>query len=99
MIEQIYTYFTIEMIYIWLNLGVLPFWFVLIVFPRSKICSVFTTSILSSSFPLIFIAFEVIKYSAKSKPSNNLKFLSLVVIFNSASKLDPISLLALFSSI
>ena len=41
----------------------------------------------------------MIKYSAKFKPSNNLKFSLFVVILISASKLDPIILLDLFSSI
>jgi len=62
---------------------------------------VFLTSILIffcvSNF--IFLAFEVIKYSAKSKPSSKSKFLLSAVILISASKLEPISLLALFSSI
>ena len=61
----------------------------------------FVTSMFNSSLflPLTFSALEVIKYSAKSISSNNLKFFSLVIIFNSASKLEPISLLDLFSSI
>ena len=62
---------------------------------------VFVTLIVNSFLFLLlnFSAFDVIKYSAKSKPSNNSKFLLSVVIFSSASKLEPISLLALFSSI
>ena len=50
---------------------------------------VFLTSIFKSSwFSLLFFsAFEVIKYSAKSNPSNKSKFLDPVVIFNSASRL------------
>ena len=62
---------------------------------------VLITLIVNSSLFLLlnFSAFDVIKYSAKSKPSNNSKFLLSVVIFSSASKLEPISLLALFSSI
>ena len=62
---------------------------------------VFLTLIVNSSLSLLlnFSAFDVIKYSAKSKPSSNSKFLLSTVIFSSASKLEPISLLALFSSI
>ena len=39
------------------------------------------------------------KYSAKSIPSSKSKFLLLILILISASKLEPISLLDLFSSI
>ena len=51
---------------------------------------------LSDSF---FSAFETIKYSAKSKLLNNSNFSFLALILISASKLEPISLLILFSSI
>ena len=58
----------------------------------------FMLSFFWSSF-FIFSAFEVIKYSAKFKLFSNSKSSLLVVILISASRLDPISLLALFSSI
>ena len=62
---------------------------------------VFLTSIFIFFWLSIFIfsALEVIKYSAKSKPSSRSKFSLFTDIFISASKLDPISLLVLFSSI
>ena len=61
----------------------------------------FITLILNSSLFLlsIFSALEVIKYSARSISFNILNFLLSLVIFKSASKIEPISLLALFSSI
>jgi hypothetical protein len=61
----------------------------------------FTVILVSSSslLFLIFLAFDVIKYSAKSRPSKRLNCSLLVLISRSASKLDPISLLDLFSSI
>ena len=61
----------------------------------------FFTSIFKSSLLLlkIFSAFEVIKYSARSISFNISNLFLSTVTFKVASKLEPISLLALFSSI
>jgi len=63
--------------------------------------SAFLTTILVSASVLFFIliAFDVIKYSGRSKPSNKLNPFSFIEISISVSRLDPISLLVLFSSI
>ena len=64
-------------------------------FPLALLTSIFISSF-SDNF---FSALETIKYSAKSISLSNSNFSLLILNLISASKLEPISLLVLFSSI